>query len=277
MNKFFVMSDIHSFADEMFKALNDKGFDKSNKDHYLIVCGDLFDRGKKPLEVLKFVQSLGDRFIYVRGNHEDLLFECVDEMIHGYEPSSHHWHNGTFDTILGLCDLTRDDYWRMQVNAINDNNVFSVIEERMKPYLDFINKKSINYFETKNNIFVHGWIPGKPDPNNDLSYYDVYGKYDIYDDNWRTSSFWEYARWKNGMQQYQRGVKEPNKTIICGHWHCSWGWSNLLHQREEFPKKTEGDWLKSFEPFIDDGIVALDACTAYSGICNCIVIEDEEL
>ena len=29
-----------------------------------------------------------------------------------------------------------------------------------------------------------------------------------------------------------------------------------------------------FSPFIDDGIIALDACTAYSGFVNCVVIDD---
>ncbi|MBR3561905.1 MAG: hypothetical protein IKN81_10355 [Oscillospiraceae bacterium] len=32
-----------------------------------------------------------------------------------------------------------------------------------------------------------------------------------------------------------------------------------------------------FSPYSTSGIIALDACTARSGIVNCIVVEDDEL
>lgn len=41
MKKFFVVSDVHGFYDEMIEALNKAGFDKNNKDHVFISCGDL--------------------------------------------------------------------------------------------------------------------------------------------------------------------------------------------------------------------------------------------
>ena len=40
--------------------------------------------------------------------------------------------------------------------------------------------------------------------------------------------------------------------------------------------KNKKDWKKSFEPFVDDGIIAIDACTAYTGLCNVIVIEEDK-
>ena len=45
MPKFFVVSDVHGFYDELLNALDDAGFDSENTDHYLISCGDNFDRG----------------------------------------------------------------------------------------------------------------------------------------------------------------------------------------------------------------------------------------
>ena len=33
-------------------------------------------------------------------------------------------------------------------------------------------------------------------------------------------------------------------------------------------------WKDSFQPYIKPGIMAIDACTSYSGIVNCIVIEE---
>ena len=54
MNKYFVVSDVHGFYDEMIKALNEAGWDKNNPNHYIISCGDVFDRGTQPKEVMKF-------------------------------------------------------------------------------------------------------------------------------------------------------------------------------------------------------------------------------
>lgn len=45
------MSDIHSYYNEMIDALNKASFDKDNENHILVVCGDLFDRGKQTLEI----------------------------------------------------------------------------------------------------------------------------------------------------------------------------------------------------------------------------------
>lgn len=65
-------------------------------------------------------------------------------------------------------------------------------------------------------------------------------------------------------------VLERSKTIVCGHWNCSWGWSHILQKRKEFPNNSRKEWEKSFEPYIEQGIIAFDACTDYSGIINVI-------
>ena len=76
--KYFVVSDVHSFYDEMVAALTSVGFDYNNPDHILVSCGDLLDRGNKTLETLKYVNGLPkERKILIRGNHEDLLTECI--------------------------------------------------------------------------------------------------------------------------------------------------------------------------------------------------------
>ena len=62
------------------------------------------------------------------------------------------------------------------------------------------------------------------------------------------------------------------KTVVCGHWHSSWGHSRLHNKGPEFNTNEE---TACFDPFIDRGIIALDGCTAYSNQVNCIVIEDE--
>ena len=68
-----------------------------------------------------------------------------------------------------------------------------------------------------------------------------------------------------------RTVYEDDKTIICGHWHTSYGHSRYEGKGSEFGEDAD------FSPYMAPGIIALDACTAYSGIVNCIIIEDEEI
>ena len=97
--KYFVISVAHSYFDEMLKALKDGGFEEDNSQHKIILCGDAFDRGPKTKELFNFFQNLGDRFIYIKGNHEDLLEDCVSDIVSGRSIGSHHFSNGTVRTI----------------------------------------------------------------------------------------------------------------------------------------------------------------------------------
>ena len=79
---YFIVSDVHGFYSILKKELKKKKFDLKNPDHILVVAGDLFDRGNEAVELFKFVQWLNNkkRLVYVRGNHEDLLEDCVREL-----------------------------------------------------------------------------------------------------------------------------------------------------------------------------------------------------
>lgn len=61
---------------------------------------------------------------------------------------------------------------------------------------------------------------------------------------------------------------DENKTIVCGHWHTSYGHSKYEHKGSEFGEDAD------FSPYYGPGIIAIDACTAFSGKVNCLVIED---
>lgn len=271
--KWFVVSDVHSFFIELKTALGRRGFEESNPDHNLILCGDLFDRGPGSRDLFDFVKSLGDRFIYVRGNHEDLLEDCVADMVSGRSIGSHHFGNGTVQTVADICDM---DYWDVAASRrFEDTN--QLIYTRTRPLLDYISAHSKDYFELGDFIFVHGWVPtinhnlgifnNKPLTLAPREWWDNQKDYEARDT-------WKDARWTNGMQAWKDGCVIPGKTIVCGHWHCSWGWSHLKLQRKEWPDRNRKDWRKSFEPFVDEGIIALDGCTAYSGIINCLVLEE---
>ena len=80
------------------------------------------------------------------------------------------------------------------------------------------------------------------------------------------------------MEAWHQGVKVDGKTIVCGHWHASFGHSKFHGDGVEFPneRSTNPEHRRAnFDPFVDDGIIALDACTAYSHKVNCVVLEDE--
>lgn len=251
--KYFVTSDIHSFYDAMITALTNQGFDKENSEHCLIVCGDLFDRGPDTRKVFEFVSDLSkrNRLIYIAGNHEELLFDCINEIYGGRGISSHHMTNGTFDTIVQFTGLNKYELtWGIDIGTFR---------EKINPLISFIEDKCVDCCEIGEYVCVHGWIPFNP----------FSGRVD---ENWRDGD-WSAARWFNGMSAWHKGARLENKTIVCGHWHASWGHSHLHRDRKEFPQKNRIDWQKSFEPFIDNGIIALDACTAYTGFCNCFVIE----
>ena len=72
------------------------------------------------------------------------------------------------------------------------------------------------------------------------------------------------------MEAYSKGVGELNKTIVCGHWHAPYGHYNLHHLGS-------GGFEKDsvFDTFKDEGIMALDACSAYSHKINVETIEEK--
>ena len=253
MSQYFITSDVHGFFNELMVALNLKEFDVNNSDHKLIVLGDLFDRGPDNRKVYEFVKSLGDRFIYVRGNHEDLLGECVREIVSGREVSEHHWHNRTVDTIAEFTQMNTNVFRGfVRLESVNQTTW-----EVMKPILDWIDEKSVDCYELDDNVFVHGWIPS------------------TFRKNW-TKENWQRARWYNGIEMWKNGYCLEDKIIWCGHWCCSYGWSKIRQKYKEFPQKNRKEWEKSFQPFVDDGIIALDSCVSYSGFLNCFVYNKED-
>ena len=249
--KLFVISDIHSFYDPMIKALNEAGFDKNNADHTLIVCGDAFDRGSQSVEILDYLNSL-DRKVLVRGNHDDLLIELLERKI----PSNIDDHNGTLDTVYQLG-------FESGLTAFAD--FCDIAYKKYKPLYD----QMVNYFETKNYIFVHSWIPLIRMDN--LPKYYVRNRSWAFNDDWRnaTEDMWDDARWGNPYELATKGLK-PDKTIVFGHWHTSWA-------RARYEGKEEFGPQADFSPYFGDGYIGIDACTATSKKVNVLVLEDELL
>ncbi len=253
--KYFVSSDIHGFYDEWMTALNNAKFDKNNPEHKIIVCGDLFDRGRQPKEIINFINDMGDKIILIKGNHEDLMMEAIKRN----KFLGHDISNGTAYTLIDLNPM-----------LYMDENI-SLQSIAKQSGLTNIIKKCYDYYETEHYVFVHGWIP--------LNYADenIYNstlQNAKYKKNWRkaTKKEWERARWTSCVAAYKQQLFEPNKIIVCGHWHCSALW------HLKYPNKySEFGDSENFEPFKDSNIYAIDGCTAHTHKVNVVIIEDKEI
>lgn len=252
--KYFISSDIHSFFDVWMAALQQAGFSKYNTEHKIIVCGDLFDRGNQSRECFEFVSDMiqQDRLIYIRGNHEDLLFDACRQCGRTHI-GSHHVSNGTIKTIGNLMNKTEYDIL-CSVYTSEEWNDF------VEPVLRFIDNNAKDYYEVDDFIFVHGWVPTTADEEG----------HECVHENWREGD-WKEARWSNGMEQAHFKLTVPDKTVVCGHWHTSWGHSRYHKDGSEWDLKDA-----NFYPYIDKGIIALDACTAYTSMINVAVLNKEE-
>lgn len=250
--RYYVVSDVHGFYTKLVDKLEMLGF-FSIPTSKLILCGDAFDRGHEARKLQDFLLNLRekDRLIYIRGNHEDLAMNMLKQMKKGYV-GNHHISNRTFHTAYQLADLDET------------SSIYALSEQFEKsPFITELIPSTIDYFEIDKYIFVHGWIPCKY--RNALGDDDTF----IYNPDWRNAGVmaWNDARWINGMNAHRKGCVEPNKTIVCGHYHTSWGHSVIEKKCKEF------SYTADFTPYRAPGIIAIDGCVAYSGLVNCLVID----
>ena len=259
MKKYFVCSDIHSFYTEFRAALRRANFKKSNPEHILIVCGDIFDRGPESKEVYKFIRSLPrERRVLIRGNHELLLKKAINRGIF-YE---HDYTNGTLATIMQFTGYDFIDCVDIPEIVCEDFKKNGIIDWMFGPEWQ-------NYAEIGNYIFVHSWIPVKILDGTDI--YDATTKTEIeFRPDWREASQedWENASWGCPWVMAQKGLVPKGSTIVCGHWSAF-----------EFPKNLDKNYTNypNHNIYRGHGCIALDACTVRSGFCNVLVLSEEEL
>ena len=275
--KYYVIADPHGYYDLMMSALENSGFFRETRPCKLIVCGDLLDRGEGTLDTVRFMLELLEqgRLIYVRGNHEDLLVRLLSDLVGDYDlkrienGDSYHVRNGTWQTALRLAGMTEaetPEERELLVRRVCASDFYTVLMPA-----------AVDYFETEHYVFTHGYIPchaiqGSP-------------KYERYKDfyrnaNWRDASpeEWGYARWYNGMEfACQRNLYLPDKTVVCGHHHCSYGHANIEGEGAENGLRaiyTPFYGQRPHQPDAPLAVIGLDASTAVSGIVNCIALED---
>ena len=261
--KYYVVSDVHGFYTPMKKALKDAGFFDEQEECKLIICGDLLDRGGEAKQVIDFALQMmkENKLIYVLGNHEELLVQCLQDIA----------AKGTQKIVLGMSAHVRNKTWDslLQISSMSEMEAYNNGDELVRRVMSssFYKKllpTCVDYFETEHYIFTHGYIPFFAESYRPL----IKCKFNP---NWRYAGVdeWRVARWVNGMEaacRHKMTVK--GKTVVCGHWHTSYGHSNISKKGTEFGKTA------ILTPFYAKGIIAIDGCTVSSGMVNCIVIED---
>lgn len=201
-----------------------------------VSCGDAMDRGPKPRQVIEFLNRLPNK-VLVRGNHEQLMQDAIRRKCF----LSHDFHNGTANTAYDFC--TKEN-----AGVMNHAQILGELRDdpEYQKYISLL----VNYYETEHYIFVHSWIPGGED--------------------WfyATQSKWNKAMWGNPFDIAAVVGNKTGKTIVHGHWHNSTGWA-----RKGVGSEFYGD--ACFDICEHDGCIGLDACTAYSGKVNVLVVEDD--
>ncbi len=234
--KLFVVSDIHGHCTLLKDALDQAGFDNDNPEHLLICCGDYFDRGRENLEVLKFFERLKHK-VLLRGNHEDLLLKLFQTG----KVLPHNYINGTMQTLT-------DFFGKYSIDPIDDTIDFSSKTRMVDRVCDFIDE-TVNYFETENHVFVHGWIPEKAEtPEQRVN---------------TLNEAWGNARWLKWTEKYNGSRPLIDKILVCGHVPTFYA-SKFDKSRVE----------KNYEIFYGNGIIAIDAGTFDTKQVNVLVLDD---
>ncbi len=257
-DKFFVLADVHAFYKPMMRALEDNGFDIDNPRHKVVLLGDMLDRGDAAKATFGFFEGLGDRLTYVRGNHEDLFFRCLEQFMLGQRPNMAHFLNGTVETIMQFLGEPTFEKFAWIYDAGDTRRMLQLanrIQYAVSSVAEFIESKSVNYATLDDYIFVHGYIP--------CDHFAAADRYFPISD-WQNGD-WYASRWAHGTKAWRDGVRVQDRTIVCGHWQAREA-NRLYHG--SIGEDENGDNT----PFVDDGIIAMDGDTFNSGICNCIVL-----
>lgn len=274
----YLVSDVHSYYSSLMRALTKAGFFE-DETGTLVLLGDALDRGTEHLELIKFLLKLKEegRLIYIRGNHEELLSDMMQSISNRSFQSKFYSYavNGTYETGISLVNMYYD-YELEELRYYAENNWCYMDHDKAQEYSEEfatrireskyyreLHRYAVDYLETEHYVFCHGWIP--------VSLGEGEGSYS-YDPEWRDAEYtaWRRARWLNGMEvAVKHGAIIPDKTVVCGHFNTAWG-HNFLH----------GNTGRINEPFVDYGIIAIDAGTYSTDTLdtkriNCVVIQPD--
>ena len=138
-----------------------------------------------------------------------------------------------------------DFFGKYSIDPANDTIDFSGKSRMLDRVSGFI-QDTVNYFETENYLFVHGWIPGKSE---NMALF--------------SDEEWEKARWVKWTDKYTGEKPLDAKTVVCGH-------MPTFYAKKFDRTRSDNDG----GIFWGNGIIAIDAGTHDTGQVNVLVLED---
>jgi len=218
--KYFVMSDLHGHYSIMKDVLMANSFDENNPEHKLILCGDMFDRGKESLEVYEYLKRLTEKekAVVVLGNHDNFM---IDFLTAQERVEFNCERNGLDETIKAFSRSAKYDFTVGQIKEYK--------EEVLRDYPELLGwlQNLPLYFELENYIFVHAGF------NTDI-------------EDWRQSTVREFT-WTKKFHLDDFDTSHIDKTIVCGHYRTSE--MDFLHRVGKY-----GHYRKGNKIFIDANV-----------------------
>lgn len=171
--KAFIIGDIHGSLTELKELIQD--IDRSTT--RIILVGDLIDRGKDSEGVIDFVRD--NNIECVRGNHEDMLIECIPYLIEGnkWALGDSDWYlNGghdVFNQYSSLAKLIADAEWLktlpkyIETGIINDDGKELLVSHAWTAQYNDIQQMSKQ--------FTFTWNRNQPKYPIDTPYYNIFG------------------------------------------------------------------------------------------------------
>ncbi|MCK5761839.1 MAG: fructose-bisphosphatase class III [Candidatus Izimaplasma sp.] len=234
--KYFIISDIHGYYNEMITALTKSGYDSDDLKHHLIVIGDLFDRGTQSKEVFQYLYQLNKskKATVILGNHDNFLIELLDGQY--LKAIFNIRYNGTGKTISSLLGKKYKNFTELE--GIRDE----IIEKY--PYLNKWLKSLPYYLEIGDYIFVHGGIDGQ-------------------NENWMNGEARDFI-WS---RQYNLEPVE-GKTMVVGHTRIATIRYPGINYKSLFLEKPE-----AFNILFEEQKIFIDAFVEISKLINVLVLE----
>ena len=162
--KLYAMSDIHGCLAAFEKALG--GIDLANDNTRLVLLGDYCDRGPDSLCVFKLVMDLqqryGERVVVLRGNHEEMLLEYVDEV--GDPNFAQAWMLADSNLATAKSFLSDEDFARVRhlllLKRFEDAYRFAVarMKDERGDVIKWIRQLPYYYESEYGQVFVHAGI-----------------------------------------------------------------------------------------------------------------------
>lgn len=159
--KILYIGDLHS-SHFLEGFINSKKF---NESYYIVLCGDLFDRGDHSAEVYETVRKLHEqwRLTLVLGNHD--LFLSAGFWMRG---ESHSKFAEKARSVLSdidraiLCEIFTDQFYSNGGNStmISFTKAYGTnLATKVDEIIDFLMQFGLYTIDPSNNLVIHGGIP----------------------------------------------------------------------------------------------------------------------